>query len=77
MPTEAIEVLLQLLQGKGYEAQYHQAMSSEYTPEGGTYTVSVWLRGGEQLYELGRSSLTGSSKACLKVSEGGGLGLGL
>jgi len=65
------------LQGKGYEAQYHPAVSSEYTYEGGTYTVSVRLRGGEQRYELGRSSLTGSSKACLQVSGSGGLGLGL
>ena len=76
MPTEAIGVLLQLLQGKGYEAQYHQAMSSDYTYEGGTYTVSVRLRGGEQ-QQLGRSSLTGSSKACSQVSGSGGLGLGL
>ena len=60
MPTEAIEVLRQLLQSKGYR-------EPRYTDEGGTCTVSVQLCGGEQ-HELGSSILTGSSKACKKVS---------
>jgi hypothetical protein len=60
VPIEAIEVLQQLLQGKGYRAP-------SYTDEGGTCTVSVQLCGGEQ-HELGSSILTGSSKRCKKVS---------